>query len=295
MHIQNDTLHIAGLRVTFQRTLRIPDDGRTWPLPPGLGAFPLRRVEDYAHRVPRLWRERGGVMLPMYQREAMWLSFQQAWPPCALKVGVGKVCAITGKPWKERLRRKTQDYVVPGTQPWLDGICVAEGRIRQFVAMPLGQGTTVEEQVAGTEDVGGLQRKVFPAKPGRFPPPVKMRARRAAAPCAAPMVCESSAGMGLAAGGSMKQKIHKDPWGRDSWDARRAERVFVHLVDALSWREITGEEAPKTPVTAQEYRRHGLPWFELYEEHIPAVKGGKKLNEVKGLGHWFKELRGGSW
>ena len=34
----------AHLEVTFQRTLRIPDDGKTYPLPPGLGAFPVRRL-----------------------------------------------------------------------------------------------------------------------------------------------------------------------------------------------------------------------------------------------------------
>ena len=38
----------AKLTVTFQRTLRIPDDERTYPLPPGLGDFPLRHVDDYA-------------------------------------------------------------------------------------------------------------------------------------------------------------------------------------------------------------------------------------------------------
>jgi hypothetical protein len=295
MRLDGNTLVLGGLRITFQRTLRIPDDGRDYPLPPGLGAFPLRRVEDYADRVPALWRERGGVLLPMYACEAMWLSFQSAWPPCALKVGVGKVCAVTGKPWKESLRRRTQDYVVPGSQPWLDGICVSEGRIRQFVAMPLGLGTTVEEQVARTQDVGGLQLKVFPAKPGRFPPRASARRARCAP---APMLAECAApspGMGLAAGGSMRQRIHADPHGRDSWDPSRTERVFVHLVDSLSWRSITGEEPPKTPVSVEQYRRHGLPWFELYDEHVPALRGGEKLNKVKGLGHWLGELRDGSW
>jgi hypothetical protein len=28
---------VPATRVTFQRTLRIPDDGRAWPLPPGRG------------------------------------------------------------------------------------------------------------------------------------------------------------------------------------------------------------------------------------------------------------------
>jgi hypothetical protein len=30
--------------ITFKRTLRIPDDGGIYPLPPGLGEFPVRRI-----------------------------------------------------------------------------------------------------------------------------------------------------------------------------------------------------------------------------------------------------------
>ncbi|MGH8574690.1 MAG: hypothetical protein ACREX8_19285 [Gammaproteobacteria bacterium] len=52
----NDTLHLGRhLAVRFERTLRIPDDGRPYPLPPNLGSFPLRRVADYADRVPDAW------------------------------------------------------------------------------------------------------------------------------------------------------------------------------------------------------------------------------------------------
>lgn len=55
--------------VDFQRTLRIPDDGRTYPLPPGLGAFPVSRVADYTRRIPREWHRENGFFIPMYQRE----------------------------------------------------------------------------------------------------------------------------------------------------------------------------------------------------------------------------------
>src|SRR5215475_3481031 len=65
----------ARLDIGFQRTFRIPDDGKTYPLPPGFGFFPLVHVDDHAHRVPSDWLDRGGVMLPMYQSEAMWLYF----------------------------------------------------------------------------------------------------------------------------------------------------------------------------------------------------------------------------
>ena len=86
----------AKLRLEFQRTLRIPDDGRNYPLPPGLGCFPLRHVDDFAERVPDVWREHGGVMFPMFQAEAMWLLFRPDHDPergvgypFALKVATG--------------------------------------------------------------------------------------------------------------------------------------------------------------------------------------------------------------
>ena len=52
----------ARLEITFQRTLRIPDDGETYPLPPGLGSFPLRHVDDFAKNVSRDLRIIGGGM-----------------------------------------------------------------------------------------------------------------------------------------------------------------------------------------------------------------------------------------
>ena len=42
------------------------------------------------------------AMLPVYQREAMWLSFSAS-EPAALQIGVGKVCAVSGLPWIDHL------------------------------------------------------------------------------------------------------------------------------------------------------------------------------------------------
>ena len=47
-------LHDASfpaLTIAFQRTLRIPDDGRTYPLPAGLGAFPLLSWTTFPRRL----------------------------------------------------------------------------------------------------------------------------------------------------------------------------------------------------------------------------------------------------
>ncbi len=308
-HNDQTALHFGELSITFQRTLRIPDDGRAYPLPPGLGALPVRKVSDYADTVPREWLDKGGVFLPLFQREAMWLSFSgPAWKPFALKVGVGKVCALTGQPWSDALRTSPQDYVVTPPQPWLDGIHNGHGTIRQFVAMPLGQGYTVEGQVTGEERVGGLQLMAFEPKPGRFHrPPPQVRSISSfggssggpvpCAPCApAPMAGPSgasagraraskSASMGVAAGGRMKQKIYPDPHGVSTWDVTRSGRVFVHIVDAMQWSEITGEAALKTPVTAKTYAKHGLPWFDLYDDHMPTHATPGPLASVKSVKH----------
>jgi len=293
--IAHDTLRLGDLTLRFMRTLRIPDDGRDYPLPPGLGTFPLRRVADYADRVPDGWAERGGVFLPMYQREAMWLSFGQT--RRALKVGVGKVCAITGERWTDRLERHPQNYVVTGTQPWLDGIATGKGTIRQFVAMPLGMGYTVEGQVTGEERFGGVQLQAFGPRPGALPDlgPFRtlgglngMAGGPPPAPCAAPAPrrCgrrRRSGSMGLAAGGRMKQKIYPDPYGVDTWDRTERNRCFVHIVNSELWREITGEEPPKSPVTARSYAKAGLPWFDLYDEHAPTVTPTETLKSVKSV------------
>jgi hypothetical protein len=226
-----------GVSITFQRTLRIPDDGRTYPLPPGLGELPLRLVRDYADRVPAGWARHGGVFLPMYQREAMWLHFAGA--PHALKVGVGKVCAITGERWSDDLHADPQDYVVTGTQPWLDGIASGRGTIRQFVAMPLGLGYTVEGQLTGEEKFGGIQLQAFAPKPGRIPAYAGVDFDDDLECCSS--LCEQSTGqMGLAAGGTMEQKIYPDPYGITTWDLPTRNRVFVHIVNSELWREITG-------------------------------------------------------
>ncbi|MFD4137631.1 hypothetical protein [Streptomyces sp. NPDC058572] len=161
VRIDGNSLLLGGsVRIRFIRTLRLPESG-THPLPPGLGEFPVRRVEDHPGTVPAEWLARGGVMLPVYLREAMWLSFAGTHEPAALQVGVGKVCAVSGERWSGRLGRRPQNYLVLPRQPWLDGINSGKGTVRQFVAVPLGLGATVEGQITGEETTGGVQLQAF--------------------------------------------------------------------------------------------------------------------------------------
>ena len=269
--------------VTFQRTLRIPDDGREYPLPPGLGEFLICNVADYADRVPESWRKRGGFFIPMYQREALWLSFDVPyWRGCAVKVAIGKVNALTGKRLHRGLNRSRQNYLVCPDQPWLDGINASRGFIRQFVAMPLGMGYTVEGQLTGKEEFGGIQLIVYEPKPGKFPdkPPRGEFGRESLCAC----VCESGPGeMGLGAGGRMRQKIYPDEHGWETWDEDNRGETFVHIVNSMMFREITGREPPPTPISARTYTEYGLPWFDLYDEHKRDLRPAGKLGKVKSV------------
>eukprot|EP01080_Neovahlkampfia_damariscottae_P010145 gene10145-2564_t len=158
-----------NVSICFQRTLRIPDDDKTYPLPPSLGQFPIEKVDDYLDKVPEEWKKHGGVFIPMYQREAMWIQFKgKKDSPKAVKIAVGKVNAISGESWNQNIQEGENDYVVIPDQPWLDGINAGDGTIRQFVAMPLGSGYTVEGQVTGKEEFGGIQLCVYDKKPNTF-------------------------------------------------------------------------------------------------------------------------------
>lgn len=275
----------AELRLDFQRTLRIPDDDKLYPLPAGLGRFPLRHVDDFEARVPAPWIAHGGVMLPMYQSEALWIDFSGDYP-MAVKIAAGKINAVTGKAWSDALQKKPQDYVVATLQPWLDGYCVEKGVIRQFVAMPLGSGYSAEEQITGEAKYGGLQIIVYPMKREVYRQTFESRkvVEFAGVPFySAPsrgLAGAALRGMGLAPGGRMRQEIYDDPFDFSDWDTDHAARCFVHLANSMTWRAIVGEAPPTVPFTAAEYQRHRVHWFDYYAEGSSALPGAGVLNKL---------------
>lgn len=309
----------CNLEVGFVRTLRLPDDNKEYPLPPGLGQFDLAHVDDHKQALPSSWSEHGGVFFPMWQAEAMWLSFHNpsGWP-FAVKIAAGKINALTGEAWRNPLSAKgdKQDYMVSPTQPWIDGFCIGEGVVRQFVAMPQGSGYTAEEQITGKAEHGGVQIIVYPMTVEarqRLAPPVQRRrgsyhamdgamggalsASASLESCdmmAAPMAASNSSHsvsrsmakkaspakeMGLAAGGLMRQEIYADIYdqhGREVWSDQYA-RCFVHLMDALDYESVMGKAPKAMPPTANDYRAYGLPWFEYYDSKSKALSGSKTL------------------
>ncbi|MCR5085522.1 MAG: hypothetical protein K6A65_08495 [Succinivibrionaceae bacterium] len=299
----------AILGVRFMRTLRVPDNDGCNSLPPGLGSFELRHVADYKDRLPASWARHGGVMLPMWQAEAMWISLENPYDyPFAVRVGAGKICAVSGKRWKRGLERsvrlkrdgtvkRTQNYLASPAQPWLDGFNVTRGEVRQFVAMPLGQGVTVEEQLTGKAEVGGLQLEVFPMRAEayqRIYGSEHLRENGEQGMTIHVDYCLSNecalgpgAEMGLGAGGSITQEIESDEHELTDYEATSSLRVFVHLLNSSMWSGVTGEAMPRSPVSAEDYTKAGLPWFDYYSDGEAAegaalLSGVKSVNELTG-------------
>lgn len=269
----------AKFRLEFRRTLRIPDDNREYPLPPGLGLFPLSHVDDFSENLPDVWTKHGGIFLPIYQSEALWLRFSGSYP-CAVKIAAGKINAVSGEPWRNELSNAPQDYVVLPEQPWLDGFNVAEGFIRQFVAMPLGHGYTAEEQLTGASEHGGLQIIAYPMKHDIYLEHIQREAQKRKILCY--QLYNPDHDMGLAPGGLMRQKIYADKHGIDAWDQENGLRCFVHLMNSSQYLATTGHNPPHRPPTARDYTNSGLPWFEYYSED-QAVAGSNTLGTLTSL------------
>jgi len=186
------------------------------------------------------------------------------------------------------LQRYPQDYVVTPEQPWLDGYCVQKGVIRQFVAMPLGAGYTAEEQITDKAEHGGLQIIAYPMRRQAYEKEEDSIAY--CLPSAMPMIAKlSSLDMGLAPGGRMDQDIYGDPNQFSDWNQDAMSRCFVRISNSLMWREITGAAPPTTPLSAKEYKKAGIPWFDYYNEDSTPVGGSSILKKLKGVGEMAKE------
>jgi hypothetical protein len=274
-HVHED----AVCKIKFMRTLRIPDDNKAYPLPAGLGLFPMAHVEDHAKKLPASWSEKGGVLLPMYQAEAMWIRFTSTnYYPFAVKIAAGKINAVTGKAWNEVLESEPQDYVVLPEQLWLDGFCVRKGLIRQFVAMRLGEGYTAEEQLSQSTENGGLQIIVYPMKRELYLERLQEAIDTVSYDIPAYREnLSTTKGMGLAAGGLLRQEISEDINGIKSWDLDESKRCFVHILSSTQWEKATGLQKLQKPLTITDYEKQGLPWFEYYAESSEALKGAPLL------------------
>ncbi len=180
----------------------------------------------------------------MYQSEALWINFSSDYP-CAVKTTAGKINAVSWESWSNVLSGDPpQDCAVIPEQPWLDGFNISEDFIRQFVAMPPGEGFTAEEQITRKAEHEGLQIIVYPMKHDvyveHFERAVEADLDYLEMPMFSRTVCESAVlDMGLAPDGLMRQEIYEDEYGIDAWDPDNGFRCFIHLANSAQYMAIT--------------------------------------------------------
>lgn len=296
--------------ISFQRTLRVPDDGRDYPLPAGLGRLPVRSVRSLkSYSIPEAWRQTPTGIIPLHPAEATWLSFDGS-HPFAVQIASGGICAASGLPHVPALSRDRQNYLSIPTQPWLDGFRVDAHTVRQFVAMPLGHGYTVEGQLTGQETRGAVQirvvpltvdalwtRHILPQCEGRWKALTRpvgadddiLRSRMLFSIEASCGVLEEEAG--FAAGGRISQEIYADPLPRESWDESSALACENHLILADRWTAFTGEPMPTPPPTPEHYAAAGIPWFD-YTNSAATLTTPSLLSGIKSVANLFKTKSG---
>ncbi len=290
------------VELEIHRTNVLSMSGGPYALPPSRGTLPIHNVEDYldqqlplawkksGKRLPSSWRARGGVFIPMFEDEAFYIKFRNAGNRGhAIKCAAGKINVISGKPWNDRLQAE-QDYVIvlphgKKSQPYLDGHKCGDLYIRQFMATKRVDMHSVEGELTGKEDHGGLQLMVVQSREDIAIPPFgnpyhrhggvgRWRGQQGGDPWgrgewrgsgeegqqggssntdSSSMVVDYDdtssimSEMCLGAGGKMNQTIVPDPEGINAWDQSKNIKVWIHLIDPKDFWELTNIKMNKIP------------------------------------------------
>lgn len=93
----------------------------------------------------------------------------------------------------------------------------------------------------------------------------------------------SIAEMGIAPGGLIKQCILQDMYPASAWDSKRTLMFHVQILNSELFHAVTGKAPPESPITADTYSQHGLPFYKIYDEKS-SIKGDfmniKSIKEI---------------
>ncbi|TGO81301.1 hypothetical protein BPOR_1218g00020 [Botrytis porri] len=313
------------MEISFHRTIRIPDDGKNYQLPPDLGKLPIFSIDDYAEKLPVDIVRKG-------EHEALWIRFHAyGTSRFAVKVFVGGINAVSEESKHCEMvpvepiagSDGKQDYLVVPGQEWLDGIVGTNGTVMQFVVVPTRSGYSVEAQITGVDKIVGLQFEIIPFRVlphfdgmiiiktlwGSYAGQKRHTARSAASHIHGKKLEEyhtyeilvmkrdakkmekeeydENYELELAPGGSIHQAIRRDYFHKDRYDEKNAVMLNVQFLAPKTFHLVTGTPPPQAPGSAETDARHGHPFFEMYNE--PKAKTGTFGDLLKRMGDVDKE------
>ena len=244
------------LEVRIRRTCAVPVDSVSHAAVRVLNRLPIRAVDDYA-LVGEVMR-RGGVLVPMAAADACRIELRALGGPIAVRIGAGKINVLNGERWDDRAPLRPGEHlcVCVSAGVAVDGFVAPCGAVEQFVAHPMGFGSTVEEQVTGSAVWAGLQIQAIPLKKMAF----DLHRREIwgevmhAIPAFAPNdIVPEPLFHGFGRGGRTEPRLLLDTFESDAWDVSLAARCFVTLMDHPAFEALTGElidrsSAPDLPL-----------------------------------------------
>jgi hypothetical protein len=94
-----------------------------------------------------------------------------------------------------------------------------------------------------------------------------------------------SSQMTIAAGGLIKQVIHRD-YVLDNWDTAKTTVFNAQMINSVKYKSVTGIAPPTLPISHATYADNGFPYYSVYEEpsHIHGNFGMvKSVGQINGL------------
>lgn len=91
-----------------------------------------------------------------------------------------------------------------------------------------------------------------------------------------------TAEMAIAAGGLIKQSIHRDSYDSETWDPSSTMTFNVQILNAKIFKKATGKTPPKCPINAKTYLSKGFSFFDIPEDSS-SIDGNFKT--VQSVGH----------
>ena len=280
--------------VSFERTLRIPDDGRDYPLPPSLGQFPVRRVADYADRVPggvaRARRRvpahvpaRGDVAelprraLAAERGQGRRRQGQRALGRARTTSGSsGDARGLRGRARRSRGWTASTPATASSASSW---------RCRSAWATPSRARSPARSATAGCRSSASTRspaasptsRRRAPARAARASPSAARSRRRPWRPRRRAPRWASRRAAGCAST-SIPTRTASTPGTRPTTAASSCTSST-----ASCGARSRASRSRRRPVDARAYTNAGLPWFELYDDQLGDIPASDVLANVKSV------------